>query len=180
MKPQSFAVSDKKEMPVFQTLGTLYSPSMDSIIYWFMKKSINLYGEVLVKTIAYEKTGFGSTDKGVSIVKDFWKERGIEPSALHILDGSGLSPQNRVTADALIKVLQYAKSRPWFNYYFDALPVFNQMKLKSGTIGGAKSFAGYHTAKDGTAYTVAMIINNYDGSAGEIVKKMYLILDELK
>jgi len=180
MKPQSFAVSNNKEIPAYQKLGTLYSPLLDSIVYWFMKKSINLYGEVLVKTIAYEKTGLGSTDRGIALVKDFWKERGIEPSALHILDGSGLSPQNRVTVDALVKVLQYAKSRPWFNYYYDALPVFNAMKLKSGTIGGAKSFAGYHTSKDGTAYTVAIIVNNFDGPAGEIVKKMYAILDELK
>ena len=145
-----------------------------------MKKGINLYGGALVKTIAYEKTGLGSKDKGVELVKQFWKERGIEPSALHIIDGSGLSPQNRVTADALVKVLQYAKGRPWFHYYYDALPVFNQMKLKSGTIGGAKSFAGYHTAKDGPAYTVAIIINNYDGPASEYGKKMYLVLDDLK
>lgn len=54
------------------------------------------------------------------------------------------------------------------------------MKLKSGTIGGTKSFAGYHTSKEGVTYTVAIIINNYDGSAGEIVKKMFRILDELK
>ncbi|MEO8172855.1 MAG: D-alanyl-D-alanine carboxypeptidase/D-alanyl-D-alanine-endopeptidase [Sediminibacterium sp.] len=180
MKPQSFAVSHNSEIPAYQKIGTLYSPSLDSIIYWFMKKSINLYGEALVKTIAFEKAGIGSTDKGISLVKEFWKQRGIEPSALRILDGSGLSPQNRVTVDALVKVLQYAKSRPWFNYYYDALPLFNQMKLKSGTIGGAKSFAGYHTAKDGTDYTVAIIINNYDGSAGEIVKKMFAVLDELK
>ncbi|MEO7531592.1 MAG: D-alanyl-D-alanine carboxypeptidase/D-alanyl-D-alanine-endopeptidase, partial [Sediminibacterium sp.] len=117
LKPQSFAVSTNKEMPVYQKMGVLYSPSLDSINYWFMKKSINLYGEALVKTIAFEKTGFASTDKGVALVKDFWKERGIESSALHILDGSGLSPQNRVTVDALVKVLQYAKSRPWFTYY---------------------------------------------------------------
>ena len=178
--PKHFSISYNKELPSFQILSDIRSPTLDSINYWFMKKSINLYGEALVKTIAYEKTGLGSTDKGVELVKLFWKERGIEPSALRILDGSGLSPQNRVTVDALVKVLQYAKSRPWFNYYYDALPVYNQMKLKSGTIGGAKSFAGYHTAKDGTAYTVAMIINNYDGSASEIVRKMFLILDELK
>jgi D-alanyl-D-alanine carboxypeptidase/D-alanyl-D-alanine-endopeptidase (penicillin-binding protein 4) len=180
MKPQSFAVSHSEEIPAYQKIGTLYSPSLDSLNYFFMKRSINLYGETLVKTIAFEKTGIGSTDKGISLIKDFWKERGIEPSALRMLDGSGLSPQNRVTVDALVKVLQYAKSRPWFNYYYDALPVFNQMKLKSGTIGGAKSFAGYHTAKDGTAYTVAIIVNNYNGSAGEIVKKLFLVLDELK
>jgi D-alanyl-D-alanine carboxypeptidase/D-alanyl-D-alanine-endopeptidase (penicillin-binding protein 4) len=180
LQPQSFAVSDNKEIPAYQKLGVLYSPSLDSLNYWFMKKSINLYGEALIKTIAYEQTGFGSTDKGLELVKKFWQEQGIEKSALRMLDGSGLSPQNRVTADALTKVLQYAKSRPWFSYYYDALPFYNQMKLKSGTIGGAKSFAGYHTAKDGTAYTVAMIINNYDGSAAEIVKKMFLVLDELK
>jgi D-alanyl-D-alanine carboxypeptidase/D-alanyl-D-alanine-endopeptidase (penicillin-binding protein 4) len=179
MKPQSFAVS-ARETPAFETLGTLYSPPLDSINYFFMKRSINFYGETLVKTIAFEKTGMGSTDKGIAIIKDFWKDKGIDPTALHMLDGSGLSPQNRVTVDALVKVLQYAKSRPWFNYYYDALPVYNQMKLKSGTIGGAKSFAGYHTAKDGTAYTVAIIVNNFDGSAGEVVKKMFLILDELK
>ncbi len=180
MKPKSFSVSDKYEIPAYQKLGIVYSPSLDSINYWLMKKSINLYGEALVKAIASKTYEFGSTDRGLGLIKLFWKEKGIEPSALHMIDGSGLSPQNRVTADALVKVLQYAKSRPWFNYYYDALPVFNQMKLKSGTIGGAKSFAGYHTAKDGTAYTVAFIINNYDGPAGGIVKKMYQVLDELK
>ncbi len=145
-----------------------------------MKKSINLYGEAFAKTIAAEKNGLGSTHEGIKLIKQFWKEQGIETSALHMLDGSGLSPQNRVTTDALVTVLQYAKGRPWFNYYYDALPLYNQMKLKSGTIGGAKSFAGYHTAKDGTGYTVAIIVNNYEGSAGEIVKKMFKVLDELK
>lgn len=172
---------ESAKAPVYKTIIDDYSsPSLDSLNYWFMKKSINLYGEAFVKTIAYEKTGFGSADKGLELIKQFWKDRGIEPSALRIIDGSGLSPQNRVTVDALVKVLQYAYGRPWFSYFYDALPVYNQMKLKSGTIGGVKSFAGYHTAKDGTHYTVAIIINNYGGSAGEIVKKMFLVLDELK
>ena len=179
-KARRFYNRTETQAPAFTPIFTQYSPTLDSLNYWFMKKSINLYGEALVKTIAYEKTGKGSTEKGVEQVKKFWKEQGIESSALNMIDGSGLSPQNRVTADALVKVLQYARSRPWFHYYEDALPVFNQMKLKSGTIGGAKSFAGYHTAKDGTAYTVAIIINNFDGSAGEVVKKMYKVLDELK
>ncbi len=179
-RARRFYAWKEAKAPVFTAFYTQYSPTLDSLNYWFMKKSINLYGEALVKTIAYEKTGKGSTEKGVEQVRKFWKEQGIESSALHIIDGSGLSPQNRVTADALVKVLQYARSRPWFPYYEDALPIFNQMKLKSGTIGGAKSFAGYHTAKDGTAYTLAIIVNNFDGSAGEVVKKMFKVLDELK
>lgn len=180
LKPARFSVITDKALPIIKTLSVIHSPKLDSINYWFMKKSINLYGEALLKTLAYEKMGMGTTEKGVEIVKKFWKEQGIESAALHIIDGSGLSPQNRVTTDALVKILIYARSRSWFSFYYDALPVFNQMKLKSGTIGGAKSFAGYHTAKDGTAYTVAIIINNYDGSANEIVKKIFLVLDELK
>jgi D-alanyl-D-alanine carboxypeptidase/D-alanyl-D-alanine-endopeptidase (penicillin-binding protein 4) len=180
IKTTGFSTLTTKDTPVFQPLLVYQSPTLDSLNYWFLKRSINLYGEVLVKTIAFEKAGYGSADKGISLVKAFWKEQGIDNAALRVIDGSGLSPQNRVTADALIRVLQYAKSRPWFNYYYEALPLFNQMKLKSGTIGGAKSFAGYHTAKDGTQYTVAIIVNNYSGSAAQIVRKMFAVLDELK
>jgi len=161
-------------------LLTNYSPTLDSINYWFMKKSVNLYGEALLKTIAYNKTGIGSSEEGVKIIKEFWKERGIDKSALHILDGSGLSPQNRLTTNALITALQYARDKPWFASFYNSFPLYNGMKLKSGTISGAKGFAGYHTSKSGKEYTVAIIVNNFDGSSSEIVRKIFLILDELK
>lgn len=157
------------------TLTTIYSPTLDSINYWFMRKSINLYGEALLKTIAYEKSGFGSTEKGVELLRRFWTERGIDKGAIKIIDGSGLSPQNRVTTDAEVKVLLYAKTRPWYNAFYQALPEYNGMKMKSGTIGGAKAFAGYHKQ-----YVFSIIVNNFDGSAGEVVKKMYKVLDVLK
>jgi D-alanyl-D-alanine carboxypeptidase/D-alanyl-D-alanine-endopeptidase (penicillin-binding protein 4) len=163
-----------------KTLTTIYSPSLDSIIYWFLQKSINLYGEALTKTFAFEKTGFGSTEKGIEILKNFWSEHGIEKSAINIIDGSGLSPQNRVTTDALVSVLQFAKTKTWYNSFYNALPTYNGMKMKSGTISGAKAFAGYQTSKDGTAYTFAIIINNFDASQGSIVPKMYKVLEELK
>ena len=54
------------------------------------------------------------------------------------------------------------------------------MKMKSGSIGGARAFAGYHTAKDGKQYVFSIIVNNYDGSPVEVVKKMYALLDVLK
>ncbi|MBC7652097.1 MAG: D-alanyl-D-alanine carboxypeptidase/D-alanyl-D-alanine-endopeptidase [Deinococcales bacterium] len=161
-------------------LQTHLSPSLDSINYWFLKKSINLYGEALLKTIAYEKTGIGSTEKGIDIVKKFWLEKGISKGAIYIIDGSGLSPQNRITTDVLVKVLQYAKDKTWFNSFYKALPLYNNMTLKSGTIGGTKSFAGYHTSKAGVNYTVAFIVNNFDGAASNVVKKMFTVLDQLK
>lgn len=157
-----------------------YSPSLDSIIYWFLKKSINLYGEALLKRIAYEKTGLGSTDKGATVVKRYWKDKGIDPLELNIVDGSGLSPLDRVTTHAQVQVLQYAKQQTWFTGYYDAFPVYNEMKMKSGTIHGVKGFCGYQTAKDGHEYIFSFLVNNYNGSAGSLVQKMYKVLDELK
>lgn len=163
-----------------QMLYTCYSPTLDSLNYWFLQKSINLYGEAFAKTLAYEKAGFGSTEKGVAIIKDFWSSKGIQNNAINISDGSGLSPQNRVTADALVMVLQYAKDQTWYSLFYNALPTYDNIKMKSGTIGGVKAFAGYSTAANGTDYTFAIIINNYDSDAGSIVPKMYKVLDVLK
>lgn len=161
-------------------LDTHYSPSLDSIIYWFLKKSINLYGEALIKTFAYEKKGFGSTDSGVAIVKDFWKLKGLDETEINIVDGSGLSPLNRVTTHAQVEILKYAKTKDWFPYFYDALPEYNGMKMKSGTISGVKGFCGYHTSKDGNEYIFSFLVNNYNGSPSALVEKMYRVLNELK
>jgi serine-type D-Ala-D-Ala carboxypeptidase/endopeptidase (penicillin-binding protein 4) len=161
-------------------LYTHYSPSLDSIIYWFLKKSINLYGEALTKTFAYQKNGFGETGKGVEIIKNFWKEKGIAPTELNIVDGSGLSPLNRVTTHAQVMVLKYAKDQTWFNGYYDAFPEYNGMKMKSGTISDVKGFCGYQKSKDGNEYIFSFLVNNYNGSSSSVVQKMYKVLDELK
>jgi len=168
---------------------THYSPTLDSIIYWFLQKSINLYGEALIKTFAYQKLGLQSidtipanesTDTGVVIVKDFWKQKGLDENELNIYDGSGLSPLNRVTTHAQVEILKYAKQRPWFPYFFNALPEYNNMKMKSGSISDVKGFCGYHTSGGGSQYIFSFLINNYSGSSSALVNKMYKVLDVLK
>lgn len=161
-------------------LYTHYSPPLDSINYWFLKKSINLYGEALIKTVAYEKKGFGATDSGIVVIKNFWKEKGLDPRELNINDGSGLSPMNRVTAHAQVEILKYAKTKNWFPSFYNALPDYNGMKMKSGTIRDVKAFCGYHTSKAGKEYIFSFLVNNYNGKSGELVQKMYKVLDVLK
>ncbi len=171
-----------KEKRFYQpiSLFTYYSPPMDSINYWFLKKSVNLYGEAFVKTMAYEKTKFGSTDSGLDIIKDLWSKHGIERSALNIIDGSGLSPANRVTTHALVTVMQYARQQHWFPSFYTALPEINGIKMKDGYIGGVRSFTGYVKSKAGVEYTFSFIVNNFDGSAGTVREKMWKLLDILK
>ncbi len=167
--------SKKQPLPHLTTLLIHWSPPLDSMNYWFLKKSINLYGEALVKTLGYEKRKQGTTEAGLSIIKSFWKSNGIDSTSINMIDGSGLSPGNRITPAALVKVMQYARSKPWFSSFYNALPVINGIKMKSGSIGGARSFTGYVGN-----YTFAIVINNYNGSPGEMVRKMYSLLDILK
>lgn len=162
-------------------IHTEVSPPLDSISYWFLKRSINLYGEALAKTIADQTGKEATTANGVKIIKDLWKEKTpVDVSAFNMHDGSGLSPLNRVTTKAQVAVLRYAKEQPWFKSYFDGFPEYNNMKMKSGTINGAKSFCGYHKAANGKEYVFSFIVNNYNGSASSLVQKMYRVLNVLK
>lgn len=161
-------------------IDSVLSPTLDSINYWFLKKSVNLYGEAFVKTIAYEKTKSGSTDTGIAIIKDFWSKRGIEKSALNMFDGSGLSPANRVTTNAFVTIMQYARQQKWFASFYNALPEMNGIKMKDGYINGVRSYTGYLQSKNGNEYTFSFIVNNFDGNPGTVREKMWKVLDILK
>ncbi|GAB3533997.1 D-alanyl-D-alanine carboxypeptidase/D-alanyl-D-alanine-endopeptidase [Pontibacter brevis] len=177
---RSLANSSIVPQAKYATFYTVTSPPLDSIIYWFNRKSVNLYGEALVKTIAAKSGGAGSTDRGVDLIQRYWKQQGIPDTELNIVDGSGLSPQNRVTTHAQVSILQHARKQPWFDGFYASLPLYNGMKMKSGTIRGVKGYCGYHKAKDGNEYVFAFLVNNYNGSSGALVKKMYQVLDVLK
>jgi len=172
--------SKKKLSEPVTVLYTHYSPPLDSVIFWFNRRSVNLYGEALVKTFAWQKNGLGQTGEGVTIMRNFWKGKGMASTELGMVDGSGLSPLNRVTTHAQVHILLHARKQAYFNGFYLSLPEFNGMKMKSGTIRGAKGFTGYHTSKDGSEYVFSFLVNNYNGSASGIVQKMYKVLDVLK
>lgn len=156
---------------------TYESPSLDKIIYWFLRKSVNLYGENLIKTLGKEKKGSPSFKSGVAFLKDFWKSKGINANMINFADGSGLSPQNYVSAKAEVQALLYAKKQSWFNAYYDGFPTQdNGMKMKSGTMHDTKSYAGYHSSKDGKKYVYSIIINNYSGSGSSELQKILNVL----
>lgn len=165
------------EMPGKNVIFTYRSPTLDKIIYWFLRKSINLYGETLIKTLGKEKKGDPGFKSGVAVLKDFWKSKGIDPYMMNFADGSGLSPQNYVSAKAEVQALLYAKKQPWFGTYYEGFPVQdNGLKMKSGTMRDTKSFAGYHTSKEGKKYVFSIIINNYQGSGSTELQKILSLL----
>jgi len=163
---------------ITQKISTISSPSLSEITYWFLKKSINLYGESLLKTIAIKSGKEATTSKGAETEVNFWAAKGIDKTALNIIDGSGLSPGDRITTSAMANILFQVQKENWFPDYYKALPEYNGMKIKSGTINDVSAFAGYHTDAAGNKYVVVININNYSGNS--INKKLFKVLDELK
>ncbi len=165
---------------LMKIIDSIISPSLDSINYWFLKKSVNLYGEALVKTIGFEKLKQGKTDSGMSLIKNFWSGKGIDKASLKIIDGSGLSPANRITTKALVTMLQFARNQQWFGSFYSALPVLNGINMKDGYINGVRSYSGFIKSSKGTEYSFSFIVNNFDGNPGTVREKMWRLLDILK
>jgi D-alanyl-D-alanine carboxypeptidase/D-alanyl-D-alanine-endopeptidase (penicillin-binding protein 4) len=160
-------------------LTTILSPTLSKIIYWLNQKSINLYAEQLLKTIAWKAGKVPSTANGVEVLQNFWKARGIDPNSLNIVDGSGLSPGDRVTTLTMATILQSAKKESWFPDFYQSLPTYNNMKMKSGSIKNVLTYTGYQTYK-GRELCFSIMVNNYNGSSRGIREKMFRVLDELK
>ncbi len=172
------ALSNKKLTTEQKSLLNIHSPTLSEIVYWFNKKSINLYGEQLLKTIAFKHGKEANTSNGANIVIDFWAAKGIAKNALNMIDGSGLSPGNRITSMAMASILFQAQKEEWFPDYVNSFPESNGMTLKSGSINDVNAYAGYYTNPNGQKYVVVININNYSGS--RISQKLFKVLDALK
>jgi D-alanyl-D-alanine carboxypeptidase/D-alanyl-D-alanine-endopeptidase (penicillin-binding protein 4) len=161
-----------------QKISTITSPSLPEIVFWLNKKSVNLYAEHLLKTIAWKSGKEATTRNGANTEISYWAGKGLDRNALNIIDGSGLSPANRVTTSAMANILFQVQKEGWFSDFYKSLPENNGMRLKSGTINDVSAFAGYYTADNGNRYVIVININNYSGSG--INPKLFRVLNALK
>ncbi|SDD91628.1 D-alanyl-D-alanine carboxypeptidase/D-alanyl-D-alanine endopeptidase [Riemerella columbipharyngis] len=155
-----------------------HSPPLSDIVHWFLRKSVNLYGETLLKTLGKRIFNKNNTEESAARLRAYWTGKGIAPMMIAFEDGSGLSPQNYASAKAEVQALRWGKSQPWFETFYEALPTINGLKMKSGTIKGTKAYAGYSTSRSGKQYIFSIIVNNYNG--GSINEELFKILNTLK
>ncbi|HXW17608.1 MAG TPA: D-alanyl-D-alanine carboxypeptidase/D-alanyl-D-alanine-endopeptidase [Candidatus Acidoferrales bacterium] len=99
------------------------SPPLLESIRLLNKISQNLHAELILRTVAKEKTGVGTTDAGIEIEGAFLRSIGIADGDVVLADGSGLSRQNLVTPRAVVELLQYASKQPWGDSFISTLPV---------------------------------------------------------
>lgn len=167
--------NQKHELDIHQ------SPVLKNIVHWFNQKSINLYGEAMLKSFGIVSHNKSDSEDAAVLLSKYWEAKlKIPASELHIHDGSGLSPQNRVTTLAMAKIMHYAQSRPWFTDFQKSLPKINGITMKSGTIGGVLGYTGFHRHNTGTPVTFSLLVNNYTGSTSAMRQEMFKLLNSLK
>lgn len=171
---QVSALSDEK------TIATISSPPLSKLVYWCNQKSLNLYAEALCKTIAVKLFHKGTWPLGLAGLIRFASQRDINTKPISLKDGCGLAPENRITTYILASMLRFNTTEKWFPVFYESLPSINGLIMKSGYIGGTRSYAGYITLKDGRKASFAFIVHNYSNTPREVKLRMFQLLDMLK
>jgi D-alanyl-D-alanine carboxypeptidase/D-alanyl-D-alanine-endopeptidase (penicillin-binding protein 4) len=156
------------------------SPPLSVIAAQVLKPSQNLYAELLLRTLgkmnATADPKLSSEDAGVQAVRNFLTQAGIDPSGLVMLDGSGLSRADLITADTTLQLLTYMNRHRFGAAFRDALPVAGvdgtlrtrmrgtpaqgNLRAKTGTLGTATSLSGYVLSAAGERLVFSLMINN--------------------
>lgn len=161
-----------------KTLFTEYSPRMGDIVYWTNRKSVNLYAEAMLKTIALRKRGLGAEGPGTDAITAFWSSKGVDTKGLYMNDGCGLSRWNSITPKQFVSILRIVSTEPCFKSFYKSLPEYNTTVVaKGGYITRVRSYTGYAIKKNGDLIAFSIIANNYDCPPADMRKKLEKLMD---
>ena len=168
-------------------LGSTRSLPLSRIIRVIHEKSDNIYAECLLRQLAvFSGLKPLSARGGLQVVQEFWKGKGLDIKGIHMVDGSGLSPLNRVSPRFLADVLSYMATKSSHASVFEQslplagkegsvsgflkdTPITGKVRLKSGSNQTTTCYAGYYR-KDGSNMAVIMMINHTNVSRNQCVR----------
>ncbi len=153
------------------------SLTMAEIVRVTNKFSSNVMARTLVLTLAAEKGETPATpETGTRIIDDWLRRQGLVFPDLVIGNGSGLSREARISADNLARLLVAAWNSRYAPEYLASLPLggldgtlrqrfagladANRVRMKTGTLNGTSSLAGYITGADGRTYAAVIMVNH--------------------
>jgi D-alanyl-D-alanine carboxypeptidase/D-alanyl-D-alanine-endopeptidase (penicillin-binding protein 4) len=187
---QVFALTSLTNVPQTQPLeiATLQSPPFSLIAAQTLKPSQNLYTELILRTLGKvspsppANSGVSTVnqtteDLGIETVKAFLKTAGIRPESLVLSDGSGLSRNDMITAEASVQLLTFMSRHRFADVFRDALPIAGidgtlrnrlkntaaekNLRAKTGSLSSAASLSGYVTTASGEKLAFSIMVNNY-------------------
>jgi D-alanyl-D-alanine carboxypeptidase/D-alanyl-D-alanine-endopeptidase (penicillin-binding protein 4) len=169
------------------------SQPLSRILTRMLKRSDNQIAEAFLRTLGTEGEGSGSADAGLEVVEETLSGWGIEPGAVSIVDGSGLSRYTEIAPRALARLLRHTSQLPEFGIFHDALPVASvdgtlsrrfvttaasgNVQAKTGSLAGVRGLAGFVKDGDGETLIFALLLNGYD-APGEVATALEDLLVE--
>ncbi len=176
--------------------------NLGSVVINTNKISDNLSAEMLLRLLAYDENPIkASAVRGKKYIDSLITLCGLNPKIYRIVDGSGLSYYNLISAELLIHLFKYLynEEEEVFSFIFNSLPISgvdgtlrNRMKgtwlerrvrAKTGTLSGVHNLAGFVHARSGNQIAFAILLQNFVGSnqnARAIQEKIcQLIFEEL-
>ena len=170
-----------------------HSTPLNVVVYVINKKSQNHYAEQLVKIIGAEKRKAGTWDAGTSTVREWLTNKLAVPADEYSqADGSGMSRDNRASANAFIHLLRYMWKTQYREDFVSSLPYSGdpdskfgkrlrmppyarQVFAKTGYIVGVVGLSGYVHGASGKIYAFSFIFNHYHVG----VYAVYRLQDEM-
>ncbi|HUR83005.1 MAG TPA: D-alanyl-D-alanine carboxypeptidase/D-alanyl-D-alanine-endopeptidase [Thermoanaerobaculia bacterium] len=174
-------------------LVTKHSTPLSILVYVINKKSQNHYAEQVLKIVGAEMRKDGSWAGGTAEVKEWLTTKvGVPANEFSPTDGSGMSRNNRASANAFISLLRYRWKSPWREEFVSSLPYSGdpdskfgnrlkrppfarQVYAKTGYISGVIGLSGYVHAQSGKVYAFSFLFNRYNTG----VFAVYNLEDEL-
>ena len=145
-------------------------------VRYMMQVSENNIAEMLFRQVAVERGRKGTFTGGRLAARDSLRELGLDTAGLKLLDGSGVSRDDRLTPRFLTDLLQVALKTdkyPQFNSFFASLPIGGRTGTLSPstarfTTSPSKCAAGQVRAKTGTLFDTIGLSGYTRGADGEL------------
>ncbi len=173
-------------------LAETLSPPLREIIRLTNFESINLFAEHLLKHLAWQENGLGTTKEGCKFLIRFWKDKGLDMSGFFANDGSGLSRFNAMTASHLTWILNYMATKSQHSdVFYETLPTSGEgtmtvfstesfprgsLRAKSGSMTRVRCYAGYLKTTSGKSLSFTVMLNNFSCSQADAVRKIQELL----
>lgn len=153
---------------------THHSAGIDEIMRSCMMRSDNQYAEGMLRTLSRTTGGDGSSAGGAARMKEYWRGRHLPMEGVEIVDGSGLSRRNRLTARFLGTLLGKMADNPHYASFFPlagqegtlrrflaGTPLEGYVAMKTGSMNGIQSYAGYKLDDNYVpTHVVVIMVNN--------------------
>jgi D-alanyl-D-alanine carboxypeptidase/D-alanyl-D-alanine-endopeptidase (penicillin-binding protein 4) len=141
-------------------LAAVDSPPLSRLVRWMDQESDNFVAEMLLKQLGAVQGTRGTTAVGVGIVTGLLVQAGVPMDGVRVVDGSGLSLLDRMTANALVALLAVMWNDPGVRpELLAALPVAGRtgtldermrrgpatgvVRAKTGTTSNASALSGF-------------------------------------